>query len=162
MNLGDSGGPLMIYSNASEKFELVAVTSFRSDCATEGVFTRVAPFANWIWSIINEPTTTIRTTTARITGIYKYEKIFIFYLRVNLFVLFEVNRIHLFVTQAIHVDVHLYQLYFMMNLLRFIVVIKDESLVVKQLNDIVGHGSYQYDYLVPIVAVDLLSTVNGY
>ncbi|UJR12661.1 hypothetical protein I4U23_016835 [Adineta vaga] len=45
---GDMGGPLMIYSNKSEQYELVGITSYRNKCIAEGVFTRVAPFASWI------------------------------------------------------------------------------------------------------------------
>ncbi|CAF3522760.1 unnamed protein product [Adineta steineri] len=66
----DSGGPLMTFSNDTQDYELVGVTSFRSSCTTEGLFTRVAPFLDWISGILENPpptppivTTTIQTTT---------------------------------------------------------------------------------------------------
>ncbi|CAF1310617.1 unnamed protein product [Adineta steineri] len=66
----DSGGPLMTFSNNTQDYELVGVTSFRSSCTTEGLFTRVAPFLDWISGILENPpptppivTTTIQTTT---------------------------------------------------------------------------------------------------
>ncbi|CAF1279639.1 unnamed protein product [Adineta steineri] len=66
----DSGGPLMTFSNNTQDYELVGVTSFRSACTTEGLFTRVAPFLDWISGILENPpptppivTTTIQTTT---------------------------------------------------------------------------------------------------
>ncbi|CAF1129781.1 unnamed protein product [Rotaria sordida] len=67
--LGDSGGPLMVYSNDSQQYELVGITSFRDVCTTEGLFTRVAPFANWILTILNNPPSTPRpiTTTTQTT-----------------------------------------------------------------------------------------------
>ncbi|CAF2120402.1 unnamed protein product [Rotaria magnacalcarata] len=66
----DSGGPLMVYSNDSAQYELVAITSFRNACITEGLFTRVIPFVDWILNILKNPpatpptrTTTIQSTT---------------------------------------------------------------------------------------------------
>ncbi|CAF3016792.1 unnamed protein product [Rotaria sp. Silwood2] len=66
---GDSGGPLMVYSNNNQQYELVGITSFRNACTTEGLFTRVAPFVNWILTILNNPPPTPPpiTTTTRIT-----------------------------------------------------------------------------------------------
>ncbi|CAF1122811.1 unnamed protein product [Rotaria sp. Silwood1] len=72
--LRDSGGPLMVFSNDSQQYELVGITSFRNECTTEGLFTRVAPFVNWILTTLNNPpptpppittTTTTTTTTGR-------------------------------------------------------------------------------------------------
>jgi hypothetical protein len=45
----------MIYSNDSQQYELVGVTNFRNICTTEGLFTRVLPFTNWILRILNDP-----------------------------------------------------------------------------------------------------------
>ncbi len=60
----------MIFSNVIQTYELVGVTSFRTACTSEGLFTRVAPFINWISAILANPpptspptTTTVRTTT---------------------------------------------------------------------------------------------------
>jgi secreted trypsin-like serine protease len=52
---GDSGGPLMIHSNDSQPYELVGITSFRNACTTEGLFTRIEPFANWVLDIVENP-----------------------------------------------------------------------------------------------------------
>ncbi|CAF1386664.1 unnamed protein product [Adineta steineri] len=55
---GDMGGPLMIYSDDKQQYELVGITSHRSECTTEGVYTRVAPFIDWISDILaNSPST---------------------------------------------------------------------------------------------------------
>ena len=69
----------MIYSNDSQQFQLVAVTSFRNVCTTEGLFTRVAPFSDWILTVLDNPpsmpaptTTAIPLTTT--TGIEKIRK----------------------------------------------------------------------------------------
>ncbi|UJR11644.1 hypothetical protein I4U23_015825 [Adineta vaga] len=55
---GDMGGPLMVYSNESQQYELVGITSYRNKCTTTGLFTRVAPFADWIWGILENPPST--------------------------------------------------------------------------------------------------------
>ncbi|CAF1681663.1 unnamed protein product, partial [Adineta ricciae] len=51
----DMGGPLMVYSNENQQYELVGIIGHRTKCTTEGLFTRVAPYAEWIWSILNNP-----------------------------------------------------------------------------------------------------------
>jgi hypothetical protein len=71
----------MIYSNVTEQYELVGVTNFRNICITEGLFTRVLPFAEWIWTVLDNPpptppiptlATTIPTTTPpEILGVNK-------------------------------------------------------------------------------------------
>jgi hypothetical protein len=57
----------MFYSNESRQYELVAVTSYRNACTTQGLFTRIEPFADWILHILDDPpqTPTPRTTTRR-------------------------------------------------------------------------------------------------
>ncbi len=45
----------MIYSNNSQQYELVGIANFRNICTSEGLFTRVKPFASWIWTILNDP-----------------------------------------------------------------------------------------------------------
>lgn len=72
----------MMYSNESSQYELVAITSFRNVCTTEGVFTRVEPFSDWILNILENPPATrpTITTTPRSTittgKIVKWEKTF--------------------------------------------------------------------------------------
>jgi hypothetical protein len=61
----------MIDSNTTtQQYELVGVTSYRNVCTAEGLFTRIAPYVDWILTILGNPpptplpiTTTIRTTT---------------------------------------------------------------------------------------------------
>jgi secreted trypsin-like serine protease len=53
--IGDSGGPLMIYSNDTQQYELVGITSFRNACTSEGLFTRTAPFYDWILTTLANP-----------------------------------------------------------------------------------------------------------
>ncbi len=48
----------MIFSYDTQEYELVGVTSFRNACITEGLFTRVAPFINWILPILENPPST--------------------------------------------------------------------------------------------------------
>ncbi|CAF2085262.1 unnamed protein product [Rotaria magnacalcarata] len=57
----DTGGPLMIYSNFSEQYELVGITSFRNICTSEGLFTRIAPFIDWILATLKSPQPTVPT-----------------------------------------------------------------------------------------------------
>jgi hypothetical protein len=45
----------MVYSNENQQYELVGITSFRDVCTTEGLFTRVVPFINWILGILENP-----------------------------------------------------------------------------------------------------------
>ncbi len=45
----------MIYSNDTKKYELVGITSFRNVCTTEGLFTRIAPFVDWILTTLENP-----------------------------------------------------------------------------------------------------------
>jgi secreted trypsin-like serine protease len=52
---GDIGGPLMIYSNEHEQYEIVGITSYRDACMTEGLFTRIAPFIELIMAILKKP-----------------------------------------------------------------------------------------------------------
>ncbi|CAF4832682.1 unnamed protein product [Rotaria sp. Silwood1] len=56
---GDTGGPLMVYSNDSLQYELVGITNFRNACTTEGLFTRIAPFIDWILTTLKNPPTTV-------------------------------------------------------------------------------------------------------
>ena len=65
--IGDSGGPLMIQSNETKEFELVAVIGFRNVCTSEGLFTRVEPFTDWILDILNDPPPTPRPRTTTTT-----------------------------------------------------------------------------------------------
>jgi len=53
--IDDSGGPLIIYSNNTQQYELVGITGFRNVCTSEGLFTRTAPFADWILTILENP-----------------------------------------------------------------------------------------------------------
>ncbi|CAF2519552.1 unnamed protein product [Rotaria sp. Silwood2] len=56
--LGDTGNPVMIYSGTSQQYELVGIGSFRNACATERLFTRIAPFIDWILEMLeNLPAT---------------------------------------------------------------------------------------------------------
>jgi hypothetical protein len=45
----------MIYSNETQQYELVGITSFRDKCTTEGVFTRIAPYIDLILTILKKP-----------------------------------------------------------------------------------------------------------
>jgi secreted trypsin-like serine protease len=56
---GDTGGPLMLYSNQQQRYELVGITSYRDACMTEGLFTRIAPFIELILSILKRPPPTL-------------------------------------------------------------------------------------------------------
>ena len=68
----------MIESNTTNNYEVVAVISHRVNCTTEGLFTRVAPFLDWIDLIMNTrwtvpipmttTPTTRRTTTTNTLG----------------------------------------------------------------------------------------------
>jgi len=53
--IDDSGGPLMIYSNDTQHYELVGITGFRNVCTSEGLFTRTAPFVDWILTTLENP-----------------------------------------------------------------------------------------------------------
>ena len=53
--IGDTGGPLMIYSNDSQQYELIGITSFRNVCTNEGLFTRIVPFIDWILTTLEHP-----------------------------------------------------------------------------------------------------------
>jgi len=52
---GDTGGPLMVYSNENQQYELVGITSYRDECTSEGLFTRIEPYINLILTILNKP-----------------------------------------------------------------------------------------------------------
>lgn len=54
-DIGDTGGPLMSFSYKRQQYKLVGITSYRDECKTEGIYTRIAPYINWILSIINKP-----------------------------------------------------------------------------------------------------------
>jgi secreted trypsin-like serine protease len=53
--IDNSGGPLVVYSNDTQQYELVGITSFRNVCISEGLFTRTAPFFDWISRILENP-----------------------------------------------------------------------------------------------------------
>jgi secreted trypsin-like serine protease len=53
--IDNSGGPLVFYSNDTQQYELVGITSFRNVCTSEGLFTRTAPFSDWISRILENP-----------------------------------------------------------------------------------------------------------
>jgi hypothetical protein len=53
--IDDPGGPLMIYSNNTQQYELVGITGFRNVCTSEGLFTRTAPFVVWILTTLENP-----------------------------------------------------------------------------------------------------------
>jgi hypothetical protein len=53
--IDNSGGPLMIYSNDTQQYELVGITSFRNICTSEGLFTRTMPSFDWISNILDNP-----------------------------------------------------------------------------------------------------------
>lgn len=65
--IGDNGSPLVIYSNDTQQYELVGITIFRNVCTTEGIFTRLIPFLNWIQTILNNPPTLPTTSTRKPT-----------------------------------------------------------------------------------------------
>ena len=50
--IDNSGGPVMIYSNHTKQYELVAITSFRNACTSEGIFTRTMPYFDWISEVL--------------------------------------------------------------------------------------------------------------
>ncbi|CAF1034976.1 unnamed protein product [Adineta ricciae] len=52
---GDAGGPLMIFSDITHEYELVGIASARNACTTEGLFTRIEPFLEWILDILDNP-----------------------------------------------------------------------------------------------------------
>ncbi|UJR14367.1 hypothetical protein I4U23_001363 [Adineta vaga] len=54
---GNTGNPLMIYSNENQRYELIGITSFRNACLTEGLYTRVLPYLNYIMDIVENPPT---------------------------------------------------------------------------------------------------------
>jgi len=64
--IDDSGSPLVIYSNDTQQYELVGITSFRNVCTSEGLFTRIASFADWILTILENPSPPLPTTPSRI------------------------------------------------------------------------------------------------
>lgn len=51
----------MIYSNQTKQYELVAITSFRNVCASEGIFTRTMPYFDWISEVLKNASTTAST-----------------------------------------------------------------------------------------------------
>ena len=48
----------MIYSEENQQYELVGIISSRLDCTDEGLFTRIAPFINWITDTLADPPAT--------------------------------------------------------------------------------------------------------
>lgn len=48
----------MIYSEGNQQYELVGITSARLDCTDEGLFSRIAPFMNWITDTLANPPAT--------------------------------------------------------------------------------------------------------
>lgn len=52
---GDTGSPLIIYSKENQQYELVGIASFRNECTTEGLFTRILTFVDWISSTLDNP-----------------------------------------------------------------------------------------------------------
>jgi hypothetical protein len=57
--LGDSGGPMMVYSDDNQQYELVGITSFRNQCLNEGIYTRIYPFTDWILDVLKNPPPTV-------------------------------------------------------------------------------------------------------
>lgn len=55
----DTGGPLMVYSNATSQYELVGITSARNGCIAEGIYTRVEPFIEWLANTMANPPPTV-------------------------------------------------------------------------------------------------------
>lgn len=51
----------MIYSNQTQQYELVGITSFRNVCMDEGLFTRTAPYVDWIMTQLASPPPTMPT-----------------------------------------------------------------------------------------------------
>ncbi len=49
------GGPLMVYSNDTQQYELVGITSLCNVSTSEGLFIRIAPFFDWISRILENP-----------------------------------------------------------------------------------------------------------
>ena len=45
----------MIHSTEGQQYELVGIASFRNACTTEALFTRVAPFSDWILETLRNP-----------------------------------------------------------------------------------------------------------
>ncbi len=45
----------MVYSNETQQYELIGITSYRDACATEGLYTRIAPFIEMILAILKTP-----------------------------------------------------------------------------------------------------------
>ncbi|CAF1050046.1 unnamed protein product [Adineta ricciae] len=52
---GDGGGPLMIHSEGVQQYELVGVISARFSCTSRGIYTRIAPFIDWIFNTMKNP-----------------------------------------------------------------------------------------------------------
>ena len=44
-----------VYSEEDQQYELVGITSYRDACVTDGLFTRIAPFIDWILTVLNTP-----------------------------------------------------------------------------------------------------------
>ena len=64
---GDSGGPLMMFSS-SDRWVLVGLTSYGVGCAQadySGVYTRVAPFTDWIRSYVNDTNVVLASASTR-------------------------------------------------------------------------------------------------
>jgi hypothetical protein len=45
----------MIYSNDTQEYKLVGITSFRNICTSDGIFTLTEPFINWITTTLQNP-----------------------------------------------------------------------------------------------------------
>ena len=45
----------MIFSDITQEYELVGIASARNACTTEGLFTRIEPFLEWILDILDSP-----------------------------------------------------------------------------------------------------------
>ncbi len=149
--IGDSGGPLMIYSAASQRYELVAIASLRNTCDNEGLFTRTASFIDWIWTILANPPTpgsifptftfvTVTVPTPKPDVLGKFQKDT--FCNDTLFYLLKVLQFHFNVIQIVPVVVHQRPLSFMMNHHFHLnaIVLKEELLVERMLNHTVGHG----------------------
>lgn len=54
-----SNGSVIIHSTHTRRYELVGVLSLCNSYTSEGIFTRIIPYSNWILEILKSPSPTL-------------------------------------------------------------------------------------------------------
>ena len=63
----DSGGSVIIYSTDAQQYELVAIVNSCNVCTSEGIFTQIIPYSDWISEIMKSSSATLPTFSPRLS-----------------------------------------------------------------------------------------------